>query len=83
VSHDVLPGLRRALIGMVHLLPLPGSPRWGGSLEWTDTADRAARQAEAMRRFQAWGYPVHLIDQKQLRALEPNVVPGTMAYVMW
>ena len=53
--------------------------RWGGSLEWTDTADRAARQAETMRRFQAWGYPVHLIDQKQLRALEPNVVPGTMA----
>jgi glycine/D-amino acid oxidase-like deaminating enzyme len=52
--------------------------RWGGSLEWTDTADRAARQAETMRRFQAWGYPVHLIDQKQLRALEPNVVPGTM-----
>ena len=52
--------------------------RWGGSLEWTDTADRAATQAEAMRRFQAWGYPVHLIDQKQLRALEPNVVPGTM-----
>jgi glycine/D-amino acid oxidase-like deaminating enzyme len=53
--------------------------RWGGSLEWTDTAERAAKQAETMRRFQAWGYPVHLIDQKQMRALEPNVVPGTVA----
>src|SRR3972149_2925724 len=28
---DVL-GVPRALIGMVHLLPLPGSPRWGGSM---------------------------------------------------
>jgi membrane complex biogenesis BtpA family protein len=27
-----LPGLPRLLVGMVHLLPLPGSPRWGGSL---------------------------------------------------
>lgn len=50
--------------------------RWGGSLEWTSNADHATRQAETMRRFQAWGYPVHLIDEKQLRALEPNVVPG-------
>ena len=53
--------------------------RWGGTLEWTDTADRAARQAETMRRFQAWGYPVHLVDGAQMRALEPNVVPGTVA----
>jgi glycine/D-amino acid oxidase-like deaminating enzyme len=53
--------------------------RWGGSLEWTDNAERAARQAETMRRFQAWGYPVHLIDAKQMRALEPTVVPGTVA----
>jgi glycine/D-amino acid oxidase-like deaminating enzyme len=53
--------------------------RWGGSLEWTNTAARAARQAETMRRFQAWGYPVHLIDEKQLRALEPNLVPGAVS----
>jgi glycine/D-amino acid oxidase-like deaminating enzyme len=53
--------------------------RWGGSLEWTNTAERAARHTETMRRFQAWGYPVHLIDEKQLRALEPNVVPGTVS----
>ena len=53
--------------------------RWGGTLEWTNNADRAARQAETMRRFQAWGYPIHLIDDKQLRALEPRVVPGVVA----
>jgi glycine/D-amino acid oxidase-like deaminating enzyme len=52
--------------------------RWGGSLEWTTTAERAARHTEVMRRFQTWGYPVHLIDAKQLRALEPNVVPGAV-----
>src|SRR5436190_2000511 len=40
---------------------------------------RAPRHTETMRRFQAWGYPVHLIDEKQLRALEPNVVPGTVS----
>lgn len=53
--------------------------RWGGSLEWTNSAERAARQAETMRRFQAWGYPVHLIDEKRFRALEPNVEPGPIS----
>src|SRR6266550_248578 len=53
--------------------------RWGGSLEWTNTSERAVRHAETMRRFQAWGYPVHLIDKEQLRALEPNVVPGVVS----
>ena len=53
--------------------------RWGGSLEWASTADRAARQAETMRRFQSWGYPIHLVDEKRLRALEPGVVPGVVA----
>ena len=26
-------GVARGVIGMVHLLPLPGSARWGGSME--------------------------------------------------
>jgi glycine/D-amino acid oxidase-like deaminating enzyme len=47
---------------------------WGGTVEWTSSADRAAAQAEAVRRYQAWGYPIHRIDQRQLRALEKNVV---------
>jgi uncharacterized protein len=34
------------LIGMVHLLPLPGAPRWGGSME--AVVDRASRDAEAL-----------------------------------
>jgi glycine/D-amino acid oxidase-like deaminating enzyme len=50
--------------------------RWGGSLEWTNTADRAAREAETARRFQSWGYPVRFIDEQRLHELEPHVVPG-------
>ena len=39
-------GSARPLIGMVHLLPLPGSPRWGGSMEAVITA--AARDARVL-----------------------------------
>ena len=42
---DVL-GTPRALIGMVHLLPLPGSPRWGGSM--AEVAERALADARAL-----------------------------------
>ena len=52
--------------------------RWGGSVEWTNTADRAAREAETVRRFQSWGYAVRLIDERRLRELEPNLVPGVV-----
>ena len=52
--------------------------RWGGSVEWTNTAERAAREAETVRRFQSWGYAVGLIDERRLRELEPNLVPGVM-----
>lgn len=37
---------RPAMFGMVHLLPLPGSPLWGGSLE--DVIERARRDAAAL-----------------------------------
>jgi glycine/D-amino acid oxidase-like deaminating enzyme len=52
--------------------------RWGGSVEWTNTADRAAREAETVHRFQSWGYAVRLIDERRLRELEPNLVPGVV-----
>ncbi len=41
-------GVPKALIGMVHLGPLPGSPRWGGSMgEIIDRALEDARVLEA------------------------------------
>ncbi len=45
----LLPGDRTPhplLVGMVHLLPLPGAPRWAGSME--RVLDRARRDAEAL-----------------------------------
>ena len=42
---DIL-GVPRALIGMVHLLPLPGSPRWGGSM--APVVERALGDARAL-----------------------------------
>lgn len=41
-----MPAQRAALVGMVHLLPLPGSPRWGGSLQ--AVRDAARRDADAL-----------------------------------
>jgi uncharacterized protein len=32
-THSVLPPGRHALIGVIHLKPLPGSPHWGGSID--------------------------------------------------
>ena len=46
MTHESLPGLPRVLIGMIHLLPLPGSPRWGGSLE--AVVERAVADARAL-----------------------------------
>ncbi|MHB1193331.1 MAG: BtpA/SgcQ family protein [Longimicrobiales bacterium] len=37
---------RKPLIGMVHLLPLPGSPRWGGSMD--EVLERACADAGAL-----------------------------------
>ena len=44
IAH-VWPG-RKPLIGMVHLLPLPGSPRWGGSMD--QVLERARTDATAL-----------------------------------
>jgi uncharacterized protein len=38
--------LSRTLIGMVHCLPLPGSPRWGGSMD--QVVDQALGDAHAL-----------------------------------
>ena len=43
---DIWPDIK-PLIGMVHLLPLPGAPRWDGSMD--AALDRAARDARALQ----------------------------------
>jgi uncharacterized protein len=57
VSFEAIPGLRRVLIGMVHLLPLPGSPRWGGSMD--EVVARAVADARAL---QAGGFHACLVE---------------------
>jgi membrane complex biogenesis BtpA family protein len=54
---EAIPGVRRALIGMVHLLPLPGSPRWGGSLD--AVIDHALADARAL---EAGGFHACLVE---------------------
>jgi glycine/D-amino acid oxidase-like deaminating enzyme len=51
---------------------------WGGSVEWTTDAERASRVAEVVRRYQSWGYPIHQIDDAQLRALEKNLTTSAL-----
>lgn len=46
-------GTAHPVIGVVHLLPLPGSPRWGGSLD--RVLDRAVKDAKALRAGGAHG----------------------------
>jgi glycine/D-amino acid oxidase-like deaminating enzyme len=53
---------------------------WGGSVEWTPDAERARRVAEALRRYQSWGYPIHVVDETALQALEPHVKTGAIAF---
>ena len=53
---DIL-GVEKALIGMVHLLPLPGSPRWGGEM------DRVVRRAvEDARALKAGGMDAIVVE---------------------
>jgi len=57
VSREPLPGYPRLLVGMVHLLPLPGSPRWAGSLD--AVAERAVADARALA---AGGFHACLVE---------------------
>jgi hypothetical protein len=57
MANDAIPGVRRALIGMVHLLPLPGSPRWAGSLD--RVIERAVADARAL---EAGGFHACLVE---------------------
>ncbi len=53
--------------------------RWGGQVEWEATAEAAALLDERVRRLQSWGYPCRMIDEAELRRLEPGLAPGKVA----
>jgi len=47
--------------------------RWGGKLLWENSADGAARVRESVGRLQAWGYAARLIDEAEMRRIEPGI----------
>jgi glycine/D-amino acid oxidase-like deaminating enzyme len=53
--------------------------QWGGSREWYADEARARDLVEQVRRHQAWGYGVQMVDEARLRSLEPEVAPGEVA----
>lgn len=75
VAREPLPGLARALIGMVHLGPLPGSPRWEGSL--AAVTERAVADARAL---EAGGFDACLVENYGDAPFAPaRVDPATVA----
>ena len=45
--HEKLWPGKRPVVGVIHLLPLPGSPRWGGSM--AEVLERSLEEAEILR----------------------------------
>ena len=50
--------------------------RWGGKISWANTDADAQTLVERVQRLQSWGYPSRVIDEAELRRLEPNLNPG-------
>ena len=53
--------------------------RWGGQLEWEATTEGAGLLQERVKTLQEWGYPCRMIDEAELRHLEPGLSPGPVA----
>ena len=53
--------------------------RWGGQLQWEATAERARALSQRVKQLQEWGYPCRVVDESELRQLEPGLSPGPVA----
>jgi glycine/D-amino acid oxidase-like deaminating enzyme len=51
--------------------------RWGGSLEWYDSADTEAEMTAGVRRIQGYGSPTWMIDCDRVAQIEPNLNLGS------
>jgi glycine/D-amino acid oxidase-like deaminating enzyme len=49
--------------------------QWGGTLEWVEKEERARILRENIESQQAFGYPIHLIDDNKFKTLEPGLEP--------
>ena len=53
--------------------------RWGGQLEWVRTPQRTKQLGQRVKQLQKWGYPCRMIDEAELRRLEPGLSPGPVS----
>ncbi len=75
MSRDLF-GVSKAFIGVVHLLPLPGSPRWGGSMR--AVIDRAEEEANILEQGGVNGIIVENFGDVPFRTgrLDPETISG-------
>ncbi|MEC8958718.1 MAG: BtpA/SgcQ family protein, partial [Chloroflexota bacterium] len=75
MSRDLF-GPRKAFVGVVHLLPLPGSPRWGGDMK--SVIDRAEEEANILEQGGVDGIIVENFGDVPFRTgrLEPETIAG-------
>ena len=70
------------LVGWKRLESELGIPvRWGGSLEWFDSADRQDRLKTQIDEQIEWGEPAEMIGEAEYSRLEPNVDFGGIQHV--
>ena len=58
------------------LLDMDIGLRWGGQLTWAATDSEANELIENVEKLQSWGYVARLIDESEMRSLEPGLDPG-------
>ena len=75
MSRDLF-GVAKAFIGVVHVLPLPGSPRWGGDMR--AVIDRAEEEAGILEQGGVNGIIVENFGDVPFRTgrLDPETVAG-------
>jgi glycine/D-amino acid oxidase-like deaminating enzyme len=53
--------------------------RWGGRLEWAATPESGAELRQRVKQLQGWGYPCRIVDEAEMREIEPGLSPGPVA----
>ena len=53
--------------------------RWGGKVSWEADPASAPRLVARVRQLQRWGYPARLVDEGELKRLEPALEIGPVA----
>lgn len=49
---------------------------WGGYLQWESTPAGADALQARVAELQSWGYPVRMVQEKEINDLEPGIVTG-------